>query len=50
MPRPHLSILAALALSGCAALASLGSRSGAELHVASYNIRHGRGMDNRVAL
>lgn len=45
-----LPLLAALALSGCSALASLGSRSGADVDVASYNIRHGRGMDNRVAL
>jgi endonuclease/exonuclease/phosphatase family metal-dependent hydrolase len=50
MPRPPLAILAVLGLSGCAALASLGSRNGTELHVASYNIRHGRGTDNRVAL
>jgi endonuclease/exonuclease/phosphatase family metal-dependent hydrolase len=50
MPRLHIAVLAALALSGCSALASLGSRSGTELRVSSYNIRHGRGMDNRVAL
>lgn len=50
MPRPPLAILAALALPGCAVLANLGTGSGSDLQVASYNIRHGRGMDNRVAL
>lgn len=50
MPRPYIAVSLALALAGCSALASLGSRSGAEVRVASYNIRHGRGMDNRVAL
>jgi endonuclease/exonuclease/phosphatase family metal-dependent hydrolase len=48
--RPYLAVPLALALTGCSALASLGSRSGADVRVASYNIRHGRGMDNRVAL
>lgn len=50
MPRSHIAILAALALSGCAILANLGTGSGSDLQLASYNIRHGRGMDNRVAL
>ena len=50
MPRPHIAVLAALALSGCAVLANLGTGSDSDLRVASYNIRHGRGLDNRVAL
>jgi endonuclease/exonuclease/phosphatase family metal-dependent hydrolase len=50
MRRPHLVILAALALSGCAVLANLGSVNDGDLRVASYNIRHGRGTDNRIAL
>lgn len=50
MPRPY-PILAVLALSGCAVLSNLGSgTAGTDLTVASYNIRHGRGLDDRVAL
>ena len=49
MTRSHIAVLAAFALSGCAILSSLGG-SGTDLRVSSYNIRHGRGMDNRIAL
>jgi endonuclease/exonuclease/phosphatase family metal-dependent hydrolase len=48
--RPHLPLIAVALLSGCSVLANLGSGTGTELEVASYNIRHGRGIDNRVAL
>ncbi len=51
MRRAFLAIAAVGTLSGCALLNSLGSMADPPvLRVATYNIRHGRGMDDRVAL
>ncbi|HRP07782.1 MAG TPA: endonuclease/exonuclease/phosphatase family protein [Gemmatimonadales bacterium] len=49
MRRPPLLLILPL-LASCALLSSLGGTGDAELRVASYNIRHGRGMDQQVAL
>lgn len=49
--RRSSTLLATLALAGCSVLSNLGNgTAGTDLTVASYNIRHGRGMDDRVAL
>jgi endonuclease/exonuclease/phosphatase family metal-dependent hydrolase len=51
MRRAFLAIAVVGTLSGCALLNSLGSMADPPvLRVATYNIRHGRGMDDRVAL
>lgn len=51
MPRFSAITASILALSGCTVLSNIGSgTAGTDLTVASYNIRHGRGMDDRVAL
>lgn len=44
------TLLLVAGLTSCSVLGSLGGGSNPELVVATYNIRHGRGMDNRVAL
>lgn len=50
-PRAVASSLLAVLLLGCAATSPRGAEQGATpLRTASYNIRHGAGMDNRVDL
>jgi endonuclease/exonuclease/phosphatase family metal-dependent hydrolase len=46
-----IALLLTLGLTGCTVLSNLGSgTAGTEITVVSYNIRHGRGLDDRVAL
>lgn len=51
MRRPLVALLA-LSLSACSLISSLGqaARSGTEVTVVSYNIRHGVGLDDRLSL
>ncbi len=51
MRRLVVSLALLTSISGCAVLKSLGSGQEHSVHrIATYNIRHGRGMDNVVAL